>query len=178
MRNILLLIAVAAVAVTVYFMTSGQEAVVETGAPVTAPSATEDTEETVTEEIIEEAQEPVEAATEAVEEAVESAADAAEGVVEDAAEAAQEAVDEVVDQASEAVESATEAVTEAVGGEGALSDVLTVDGFDFDKAVEMIDGSDLGAVQKTTLKAGLEQARDNPELLSQLLDQIRDAMGL
>lgn len=173
MRNILLLIAVAAVAVTVYFMTSGQEAV-ETEAPVTPPSATEEAEDATTEDVTEDAPEPVESAAEAVEEAVEGAADAAE----DAAEAAQEAVDEVVDQASEAVESATEAVTEAVGGEGALSDVLTVDGFDFDKAVEMIDGSDLGAVQKTTLKAGLEQARDNPELLSQLLDQVRDALGL
>ena len=125
------------------------------------------------EEAAEETPEPVESVTDTVNEAVESAVDAAESAVEDAAEAAQDAVEDAVDQATEALKDATD----GVDGEAALSDVLTVDGFDFDKAIEMIDGSDLGAVQKTTLKAGLEQARDNPELLSQLLEQVRGAMG-
>ncbi len=177
MRNVLLLIAVGAVAVSVYFLTSGQE-VVETAPSATNDSATQDPAETGSEEATETTSEPTEPATEAVEEAVQSAVDAAEGAVEDAAEAAQEAVDDVVDQAADAVESAADAATDALEGDGVLSDFLTVDGFDLSKVVEMIDGSDLGAVQKATLKAGIEQAQDNPELLSQLLDQAREALGL
>ena len=59
-----------------------------------------------------------------------------------------------------------------------MADLLTVDGFDYDKVVEMVENSELGTLQKTTLKAGLEQARDNPELLQGLLDRVKEAMGL
>lgn len=59
-----------------------------------------------------------------------------------------------------------------------LSELLTVDGFDYDKVIEAIDGSDLGAVQKTTLKTGLGQARDNPDMLKGILDQVRSALNL
>ena len=53
-----------------------------------------------------------------------------------------------------------------------------MDGFDFDRVIEAIDGSEMGTLQKTTLKTGLEQARDNPELLQGVLEQIKSAMGL
>ncbi len=33
-------------------------------------------------------------------------------------------------------------------------------------------------IAKTTLKAGLSKAKDNPELLSGILDQVKSAMGM
>ena len=43
----------------------------------------------------------------------------------------------------------------------------------------MIDNSEaLSTIQKTTLKAGIEQAQNNPEVLQGLLDQLKSAMGL
>ena len=59
-----------------------------------------------------------------------------------------------------------------------MAELLTVDGFDLEKVTAMIDGSDLGGVQKTLLGTALEKAKDNPELLGGVLDQIKAAMGL
>ena len=42
----------------------------------------------------------------------------------------------------------------------------------------MIDGSDLGAIQKTALKAAIDQAKDNPELLGTALEKAKEALGL
>ena len=80
-----------------------------------------------------------------------------------------------------AADTATEATTEATEETGAMSgmaDLLTADGFDYDKVVEMVDGSDLGGLTKTTLKAGLNKAKDNPELLSGVLEQVKAALGM
>ena len=66
----------------------------------------------------------------------------------------------------------------AAGGDGGLAGLLTVEGFDLDKVVGALDASDLGEAQKTALKAGLEQARDNPAMLRGMLDQVRAALGL
>ena len=57
-------------------------------------------------------------------------------------------------------------------------ELLTVDGFDLDKVTEMVENSDLGALQKVTLTKGLEAAKDNPEVLKTLLEKIREAMNL
>ena len=59
-----------------------------------------------------------------------------------------------------------------------MADLLTVDGFDLDKVNDMIDGSDLGTVQKRLLTTALDKAKDNPELLEQALEQIKKALGL
>ena len=59
-----------------------------------------------------------------------------------------------------------------------VEELLTVDGFDLDKVSEMIDGSDLGAFQKTALTSGLKAAQDNPDLLKTTLEKIREALGL
>jgi hypothetical protein len=59
-----------------------------------------------------------------------------------------------------------------------MAQYLSLDGFDFDKVVEMINGSELGAVQKTMLSTALTNAKDNPEVLSGVLKQIKAAMGL
>jgi len=67
---------------------------------------------------------------------------------------------------------------EAAGGGDGLAGLLTVEGFDPDKVIGAIDASDLDAGQKTALKAGLEQARDNPAMLRGILEQIGTALGL
>ena len=59
-----------------------------------------------------------------------------------------------------------------------MAELLTVDGFDLEKVTAMIDGSELGGVQKSLLSTALDKAKDNPELLSGVLDQIKAAMGL
>ena len=59
-----------------------------------------------------------------------------------------------------------------------MAEVLTVDGFNFDKVSEMIDGSELGSFQKTALKTTLDKAKDNPELLETVLTKIKEAIGM
>ena len=116
----------------------------------------------------------------------ENAADAATDAVESATGAATDAVESATDAATDAVESATEAATDAANaaseavssGAAALADVFSVDGFDFDAASEALQNSSLGELEKTTLGASLEGARDNPELLENVLTQIREALGL
>jgi hypothetical protein len=43
---------------------------------------------------------------------------------------------------------------------------------------ELLDGSELGTLQKTALTTGLSAVKDNPELLGNILTQIREALGL
>ena len=68
------------------------------------------------------------------------------------------------------------ATTEAASG--GMADLLSVDGFNLDKVSEMIDGSEIGAFQKTVLKTALEKAKDNPSVLQTVLDKIKEAAGL
>ncbi|MEL6639848.1 MAG: hypothetical protein AAFP98_00815, partial [Pseudomonadota bacterium] len=75
------------------------------------------------------------------------------------------------DEAAAAAEGAADAVTSP-------ADLLTVDGFDLDKVQDMIDGSELGALQKTGLTTALNSVKDNPDLLESVLTQIKEAMGL
>jgi hypothetical protein len=42
----------------------------------------------------------------------------------------------------------------------------------------MIDGSEIGAFQKTALKTALDKAKDNPEVLETVLAKIKEAIGL
>jgi len=103
---------------------------------------------------------------------------ATETATEAATEAASEAATEATETATGAVTEATEAAADAASSAGDLTSLLTLDGFDMDKVVEAIDASDLSAVQKTTLTTGLQQAKDNPELLKGVLDQVKSALGL
>ena len=181
MRNTMLLIAVVAIGVTAYFIWGGNPA--ET--PIAsvsedAPSA-EDTASTAVEAVQDAGEETVTSAQEVVDEAVQSASEAAATA---AAEAAQ-AVESATESVSAAAESASDSVTEALEGAtqtfadtSSINSVLTEEGFDYDKAVELVDASDLSTFQKSTLKTGLEQARDKPEMLAQVLEQAREALGL
>lgn len=115
------------------------------------------------------------AATAATEAAVESATTAAQAATETAAEVASEAATAVTETATEAAAQTDAGASSALGG---MSEYLTLDGFDFDKVIEMINGSELDALKKTMLNTALTKAKDNPELLSGVLDQVKAAMGL
>ena len=111
-------------------------------------------------------------------EALEAAWDAVEvieGAVAGAVDAASDstAAEAAADTATDAVAAAT---TEAASG--GMADLLSVDGFNLDKVSEMIDGSEIGAFQKTVLKTALEKAKDNPSVLQTVLDKIKEAAGL
>lgn len=111
----------------------------------------------------------------AAEEAAAAAKAEAEATAAAAAEAAETAATEATETATAVAEEATAATEEAAGG---LADLLTREGFNFDKVAEMIDGSELGMLQKTGLKTVLSSAQDNPELLSDVLAQIKSALGM
>ena len=113
------------------------------------------------------APEALEAAWDAVGDAVE----VIEGAVAGAVNAASDAT--AAEAAADAVAAAT---TEAASG--GMADLLSVDGFNLDKVSEMIDGSEIGAFQKTVLKTALEKAKDNPSVLQTVLDKIKEAAGL
>lgn len=183
MRGIIVIVlAVIVVGGGYYWYTSQQEsepAVMETGsettetAPVTEPDVVD---------------EPAQS---------EAADDAAEATTDDTDAAAQDepVQDETADDAAETTTDATDAdvqdeaatdATDATGTEtatdeqveGADAEDLTVAGFDYDDAITAIDESDLGEVQKTTLKAAVTRARDNPEQLREVLTTVRTALGM
>jgi len=135
----------------------------------------------------------VEAATNAVQEAAQEGADAAAGMSEEAADAAQdaansitdaaegaadtasEAAEETVNSVSEAAGQAVDALEEAAGGAG---EWLTPEGFDLDKALDLIENSDLGGLKKTALAESIKAAAEDPDLLNAALASVREALGL
>ena len=117
------------------------------------------------------APEALESAWDAVGDAVEVIEGAVAGAVDAASDAT--AAEAAADTATDAVAAAT---TEAASG--GMADLLSVDGFNLDKVSEMIDGSEIGAFQKTVLKTALEKAKDNPSVLQTVLDKIKEAAGL
>ena len=56
--------------------------------------------------------------------------------------------------------------------------MLTVEGFDLDAVTEMIANADLGSVQQTVLTESLRSAEGNPDMLSQALSSVREALGM
>ncbi len=57
-------------------------------------------------------------------------------------------------------------------------ELFTVDGFNLDRAVEMIEASDLDAIRRTVLIETLREAAGNPEQLETALTAAREALGL
>lgn len=180
---------------------------VDTAAPV-APGTTQDTmptpAETVQETVEETAAETAEQAAEAAPDAAQQATEAARDIAEEAATALNRAVQEATTAADTAAGALAEAAREALDsatGAGAASPeasgqalaaiaasagmteadveaVLSVEGFDHDRAAAVIAASDLGDLRKTLLTTALAQAQGNPELLQLALDQTRGALGL
>ncbi|OIQ33629.1 MAG: hypothetical protein BM562_00995 [Alphaproteobacteria bacterium MedPE-SWcel] len=144
----------------------------------------------------------VEGAVSEAEEALREAGDGAAAVLEDALGDIQDQATALGEDASAVVESTQEALSEAVsealpeGGAAASAEAgasvsaegaetgsetaaafLTPEGFNYDKVIEMIDGSALDPLKKTAVKSAITQARDNPELLKVALEQARSALG-
>ena len=82
------------------------------------------------------------------------------------------------DNAAEKAAMAQAEADKAAEAAGGLADLLTPEGFNLDKVGEMIDGSELGTLKKTALKTALDGAKDNPELLNGVLEQIKTALGM
>ena len=136
------------------------------------------------------------AVADAVTATTEAASDAATAVTEtataateaasDAATAATDTVTATTDAATDTAAAATDTAAAATdtaaaatdAASGSMMELLTVDGFNLEKVTTMLEGSDLGAVQKTMLTNGLKAAQDNPDLLKSALDAVRQALGM
>lgn len=186
-----------AVGAGVYFYTQGKDmgAVVDGAVETTTDAATEAAAaaETAAAEAAaateaaaaEAAAAEAAAATEAAAAEATEAAAAAATVAAEAAAATEAAAAEAA-AATEAAAAETAAATEAATTEAAAAEpetsmmdtLLSADDFDAAKVSEMVDGSDLGLAKKTMLKAAIEKAGDNPEMIKAVIDQIKGAMGL
>ncbi len=113
-----------------------------------------------------------------LDESVEAVKTQPEAVTEAATDAAADAADAATDAAAVATEAATGATAEtATSVTDEVKELFTVDGFNFEKVAEYIDGSELGGMQKTMLKTGLSKAQENPDLLKETLAKAREALG-
>ncbi|MDO7730043.1 MAG: hypothetical protein MUQ13_12220 [Loktanella sp.] len=115
------------------------------------------------------------AATEAAATAAAEVEAAAAAAATEAATAAAEVEAVATDVTDEATAAAAEAAAAAPEGMAAL---LTPEGFDADKVAEMINGSELSAVQKTVLTGAVSAVKENPALLEATLARIKEAMGM
>ncbi len=59
-----------------------------------------------------------------------------------------------------------------------LANLLTPEGFDVDKVIELITSSDLSEAQKTGLIAATNAVKDNPAMQATVLPRLREALGL
>ena len=119
-----------------------------------------------------------EAATDMADEATAAAEEAAAAAVAEV-EAAEAAAAEVAAAEAAAADAADAAAAEAAAAapEG-MAALLTPEGFDADKVAEMINGSELSAVQKTVLTGAVSAVKENPALLEATLARIKEAMGM
>ena len=76
-----------------------------------------------------------------------------------------------------AEEAAATAAAEEAAAETGMADLLTADGFDADKVIEMISNSDLSAVQQTVLSGAVNAIKDDPALLEATLTRLKEALG-
>lgn len=101
-----------------------------------------------------------------------------DGAMEAATETATDAVEEGAQAVTETVTDAvTDAVTETVpeSMDGAL---FSAEGFDAVKIGDMIDASSLDESQKSGFKTALQSAMDDPAMLTNILGQLKEALGV
>ena len=131
------------------------------------------------------ANEMADGAATAASDAADTAAEAATDMADEATAAAEEAAAAAVAEVEAAATAAAEAAAaEAAAAEAAaaapegMAALLTPEGFDADKVAEMINGSELSAVQKTVLTGAVSAVKENPALLEATLARIKEAMGM
>ena len=123
------------------------------------------------------------AAAEAERIRLEEEAAAAEALAADEAAAAEATAAEAM-AAEEAVAAEAAAAEEAAAVEPAAEEatgmaaLLTPEGFDADKVAQMINDSDLSAVQKTVLTGAVDSVKNNPALLEATLTRLKEALGM
>ncbi|MEM9855649.1 MAG: hypothetical protein AAF841_14560, partial [Pseudomonadota bacterium] len=82
------------------------------------------------------------------------------------------------DATEDAAETAEETVTTEAARQNTLLDsLLTSDGFDAAEVLNLVQTSDLDAGAKAALAQLIEQAQDNPALLEQALQTLRDQLS-
>jgi ABC-type Na+ efflux pump permease subunit len=201
MKNLVWIVVAVAVLGGGYLLITGKSVtdVVEevSQGEIDAPEALEEAKTTAGEAadtVTEAAQEAAEAAGDAAGAAVEAAAedavtgatdaagdaaDAATDTSGEPAEAGAETVDGAPDPAADAVpEDSTESLPEPEAQDaGRTPDALTAEGFDMERALNLIKGADLGAMQENLLIEGIKAAKDNPDLLRGALETAREALG-
>ncbi len=99
--------------------------------------------------------------------------DSVSQAVGDAADTATGAVEQAAGAASDAVSGAADTATAAM--DGAL---FSPEGYDAVKVANMIDASALDDARKSSLKNALMAAGDDPALLSDILGQVKEALGM
>jgi hypothetical protein len=162
---------------------SAQEAAEAAGdAAGAAVEAAEEAASDAAEAVTETATDTVDAAEDAVTGATDAAGDAADAATDtsgEPAEAGAETVDGAPDPAADAVpEDSTESLPEPEAQDaGRTPDALTAEGFDMERALNLIEGADLGAMQENLLIEGIKAAKDNPDLLRGALETAREALG-
>ena len=75
-----------------------------------------------------------------------------------------------------AVDTASVTARAALGDAKEAAEALTFNGFDHDRVLAYINGSDLSALNKTSTKAALDGARNEPDQLRVVLDRLRDRL--
>ncbi len=129
----------------------------------------------------------VEGAMESVNDAVGGAADAVTGTAPDASALegqVNDAIQGAVDSANDTMGAATDAAPDASGENEIpmetstdLTDALSVDGFDAATLLQAIDNSDLSFTESTLAKGLIDKAKDNPELIQGVVDQLKDMLA-
>ncbi|PWE34397.1 hypothetical protein DDZ14_01455 [Maritimibacter sp. 55A14] len=180
------LVVVAAVAGYLYFGAREEPAPVSVAdEEITAPDVVEGAGE-AGDDAAADMQDEAEAAGQAMQDAADAAADTAG----DAMDAAGDAADAAGDAASDAVDSATETATDAADATADAIDEAqdTATGSTLeqlnameDPTVEelsaLIEDADIDPMERAAIEASLEQARDDPDMISQVVEQIRTALS-
>ncbi|WP_457646286.1 hypothetical protein [Profundibacter sp.] len=91
----------------------------------------------------------------------------------DAADTATDAVEQAAGAATDAVSGAADTAAEAMDGT-----LFSPEGYDAVKVADLIDASPLDEARKSSLKTALMAAGDDPALLSDILGQVKEALGM
>ncbi len=122
-------------------------------------------------------------ATTAVKDTLNQAKDALVNTTEEVTAEAAEAAQNVVSNVSETVANVAE-TTENVGNianvfdAGMASEILNVENFNLEKAIEYIDLAPVSDEIKNTIKGSIEQAAGNPAILKQILETAKTMLNL